>query len=272
MTRPLLHALARLADAHRQGTRLALLFDYDGTLVPIAGHPQLAVLENETRGRLERLARIPSVFIGVLSGRQLDDLREAVGLRNAIYVGTSGLELRIGNTTIRHPDAERGAQLAHAAAQSLRQTLTSHTGVWIEAKPLGLTVHYRGVSGADRIERLRADVAHAIEPLSEELRVLDGAMAIEITPDVGWTKGTALRMIVAQHAGHTGVLPLYAGDAANDADALATAAQLGGVAIGVGQLAPATAQYLLPNPLALSCCLDALLNMLTIEKAPQLTA
>ena len=44
-------------------------------------------------------------------------------------------------------------------------------------------------------------------------------MAIEIAPDVGWTKGTALRMIV-EHVGGAAVLPLYAGDDANDADAL----------------------------------------------------
>ena len=129
-------------------------------------------------------------------------------------------------------------------------------------------MHYRGVKGPDRIEQLRADVADAIEPLAKELRVLDAAMAIEITPDLGWTKGTALRMIVEQPVGHPGVLPLYAGDEANDADALSTAAQLGGVAIGVGQLAPATAQYFLPDPRALSCCLDALLTMLVDSERP----
>ena len=261
MTNRLTVALTRLVDAHRRGTRLALLFDYDGTLVPIADHPRLAVLEHETRSRLEQLARIPSVFVGVLSGRRIDNLREAVGIGNAIYVGTNGLELCVGNRTISHPDSRRGAELALAATERLREVVTSCKGAWIEEKPLGLTVHYRSVNGADRIEQLRAEVAHAIEPLSEELRVLDAAMAIEITPDLGWTKGTAIRLIVA-HVGHTGTLPLYAGDEANDADALTTAAQLGGVAIGVGQLAPDTAQHFLRNPLALSGCLDTLLGML----------
>jgi trehalose-phosphatase len=130
-----------------------------------------------------------------------------------------------------------------------------------------LTVHYRNVKQPDRIEKLRTDVARAIEPFSRELQLLDAAMAIEIAPDLGWTKGTALRMILA-HIGDRAVLPLYAGDEANDADALMTAAQLGGVAIGVGQVAPSTAHYRLADPLAFSRCVDSLLNMLVATSVP----
>jgi trehalose-phosphatase len=260
MTSGLRDALTRLVDAHREGARLALLFDYDGTLVPIAEHPRMALLGDETRSQLERLGRIPSVFVGVLSGRPIDNLREAVGIEGLFYVGTSGLELSLGERTIRHPDAEWGARLAFAAAEHVQHVLAGHAGAWIEQKPLGLTVHYRGVS-PDRIEQLRADVAAAIEPFAEDLRALDATMAIEITPDLGWTKATALRMIVA-HVNRGIVLPLYAGDEANDADALATAAELGGVAIGVGRLAPATAQFVLPDAVAFGTCVDALHEML----------
>ena len=67
-------ALALVRDAYRRGACLALLFDYDGTLVPIAEHPRLAVLTAETRRRLDRLARTPSAFVGVLSGRSIENL------------------------------------------------------------------------------------------------------------------------------------------------------------------------------------------------------
>jgi trehalose 6-phosphate phosphatase len=260
-------ALARLVDAHRRGAHLALLFDYDGTLVPIAEHPRMAFLADETRNLLERLGRIPSVSVGVLSGRSIDNLRQAVGIKGLLYVGTNGLELFFGETTIRHPDSGRGARLAIAATEHIRPVLTSYAGAWIEQKPLGLAVHYRSVKERDRIDKLRTDVARAIEPFSEELRVLDASMAIDIMPDLGWTKGSALRMIVA-YVGGNALVPLYAGDEANDADALTIAAQLGGVAIGVGPLAPATAQHLLPDPLALRCCLEALLKMLIATSVP----
>jgi trehalose-phosphatase len=81
-------ALARLVDAHKKGAPLALLFDYDGTLVPFAEHPGMALLGDLTRDQLERLSRVPSVFVGVLSGRSIDNLREAVGIKNLFYVGT----------------------------------------------------------------------------------------------------------------------------------------------------------------------------------------
>ncbi len=267
MTGLLRDAIAGLVDAHQRGSRLALVFDYDGTLVPIAGHPRLARLGDETRRQLERLVRMPSVSVGVLSGRAIENLRDVVGIRGLLYAGTNGLELSFGETTLRHPDSWRGRRLAIAAIEHVRPALRGHAGAWIEQKPLGLTVHYRNVKEPERIEKLRTDVFHAVEPLSERLRVLDGAMAIEIMPNLDWTKGSALRMLAA-HVGGNIVLPLYAGDDVNDADALTTAAQLGGVAIGIGQLAPRTAQYLLPDPRALSCCLDALLEMLLATTTP----
>ena len=74
-------AITRLVDAYRRGMRLALLFDYDGTLVPLAAHPRMAVFDRRARQRLEDLARLPFVYPGVLSGRSIDDLKHAVGIR-----------------------------------------------------------------------------------------------------------------------------------------------------------------------------------------------
>jgi len=133
----------------------------------------------------------------------------------------------------------------------------------MEQKPLGLTVHYRGVA-AERVEALRTRVARTLEPFSPGLRVVDGSMAIEITPELGWTKGSALEIIVDRIGANT-VLPLYAGDDANDADALGAAAVRGGVAIGIGPRAPLTAQYHLPDPHSLGHYLDALLRMLQAD-------
>lgn len=260
MRRDLRAALARLVDARRRGTSLALLFDYDGTLVPIVEHPSLAVLSTETRHRLEQLALTPSIFVGVLSGRAIDDLRDRVGLEGAYYVGTSGLELSFGSLAIAQPERAHAFSLVAAVVRPIRGAIAGYAGAWLEQKPLGLTVHFRGVAPS-RIEALRTDVADAIRPFCDTLRVVDAVMAIEIAPDLGWTKGTALRLIL-EHVGGTAVLPLYAGDDANDADALLAAADLGGVAIGIGPRAPSLAPYRLPNACSLGSVLDVLLDML----------
>ena len=53
---------------------LALLLDYDGTLSPIAKHPDLAILPPETKKVLERLANRPDVFISIISGRSVESV------------------------------------------------------------------------------------------------------------------------------------------------------------------------------------------------------
>lgn len=64
-----------------QTDKLALLLDYDGTLAPIAPHPDLAILPNETRCVLERLANTPDVFVAIVSGRNVNNVKEMVRRR-----------------------------------------------------------------------------------------------------------------------------------------------------------------------------------------------
>ena len=59
---------------------LALLLDYDGTLAPIAKHPDLAVIPAETKSVLERLANRPDVHISIISGRSVHNVKQMVGI------------------------------------------------------------------------------------------------------------------------------------------------------------------------------------------------
>lgn len=59
--------------------KLALLLDYDGTLAPIAPHPDLAILPPETRNVLERLSNMSDVYIAIISGRNVNNVKEMVG-------------------------------------------------------------------------------------------------------------------------------------------------------------------------------------------------
>ena len=79
---------------------LCLLLDYDGTLAPIASHPDLTVLPDETRAVLERLCRIPDVFMGIITGRSIPDIKQKVGITGITYAGNHGLD-------IVHPDGTK---------------------------------------------------------------------------------------------------------------------------------------------------------------------
>lgn len=252
--------LAWLQQARCPPRTLVLLLDYDGTLVPLADRPDLARLPPSVRMLLVRLAGRPGIRLGVISGRSLDELQRIVRVAGIDYAGTNGLELRLQGCEIHHPEARRAKGLLAEVKAHLDKGLSAYQGVWVEAKPFGLTLHYRQVP-LDQQARLRASAEMLLQPWAGGLRVDPGPMALEIVPDLGWTKGTAVRMMIDQ-AGLDRPAVCYAGDHANDAAAFDTVAALGGISIGIGQDAPPSAQFRLPEPAALHALLADLLAQL----------
>lgn len=80
--------------------KLALLLDYDGTLAPIAPHPDLATMPQETKNVLQRLSNHSDVFVAIISGRSVDNVKQMVGIDGITYAGNHGLE-------ILHPDGSK---------------------------------------------------------------------------------------------------------------------------------------------------------------------
>lgn len=80
--------------------KLALLLDYDGTLAPIAPHPDLATLPPETKNVLQRLSNHSDVYVAVISGRNVENVKKMVGIEDITYAGNHGLE-------ILHPDGSK---------------------------------------------------------------------------------------------------------------------------------------------------------------------
>ena len=251
--------LASLLEAYQKGANVVLLFDYDGTLVPIRAHPCLAKLPLETRRLLERLAGQPRLSLGILSGRAIDDLIQIVGLPNLYYCGTSGLEINLRGRRIGPSHPEGLQVLIERLARTLQPVAAAVPGAWVEKKPFGLTVHYRGIA-ADQVPAFKENVERALQPFAGQLRVLPGPRAVEVTPDLDWTKGAAVRRIV-QDVGQDAI-PLYAGDGANDDDALAAVQALGGIALAIGPEALASARHRLADPASLACFLQCFLEKL----------
>src|SRR4030095_3450309 len=139
----------------------------------------------------------------------------------------------------------------------------------VEHKRLGLTVHYRQVE-ADRIEAPRRRVIQSAAAFSGALQGLDGPQAMEMVPNLGGTKSSALFKIIEtiQRGCEGAVIPFCAGDAGNDADVLRATDALGGIAFGSGERAPATARHRLLSPAELDACLDALLERLAATSSP----
>src|SRR5215470_11237691 len=133
--------LGRLTD----GAPLLLLTDYDGTLAPLGPDPAAAWLPDTTRDALGALARAPRVRVGVVSGRDLDDLRARVGMTDAIYAGCYGLAIEGPGMRFVHPEAQAQQETLAAVGRELHARATEVPGMKVEAKQFGVAVHYRHV-------------------------------------------------------------------------------------------------------------------------------
>ena len=92
--------LKKYIEKNQQWKRLCLLLDYDGTLAPVASHPDLTILPDETKAVLERLSKLPDVFMGIITGRSIPDIKQKVGIPGITYAGNHGLD-------IVHPDGTK---------------------------------------------------------------------------------------------------------------------------------------------------------------------
>lgn len=209
-------ALQALADGLAD-RRPAVFFDFDGTLSGIVDDPDAARPVAGATEALEKLAaRCP---VAVLSGRDLADVAERVGVPGIWYAGSHGFELTAPDGTHHQNDAAAAAipVLEQAAAQ-LRDQLGGIPGVVVEHKRFGVAVHYRNAE-RDRVGEVLAAVRAAGR--RDALRVTTGREVIELRPDLDWDKGKTLRWVIdhLRQAGSGSLTPVYLGDDITDEDA-----------------------------------------------------
>jgi len=201
-----------LADWLADGGHVLLLTDYDGTLTSIVPSPDEAWLPGAVRDDLQVLARTPRMRVGIVSGRDLVDLRERVVVPEAVYAGCHGLEIEGPGMSFRHPVAL--AQQETLIAIGLELTLLAPTvpGLHVELKRFGVAVHYRHVA-VDQVPRVEREVANANQQRGSRFKISHGTKVIEVQPRVGWTKGDCVRWIrdAVRHASPP-PLTVYMGD------------------------------------------------------------
>ena len=229
------------------GRQPFVCLDFDGTLSEIVSDPDAAILVDGAAKALENLAA--QCPVAILSGRDLADIRDRVGLPGIWYAGSHGFELIGPDGSHHHNDAAASAvPVLESAAAELREELAQIPGVRVEHKRYAVAVHYRNVAP----ERVGEIVASAHRHGQRHgLRVTGGRKVIELRPDIDWDKGTALAWIRDQIHQTGRVLPIYVGDDLTDEDAF-DAIRFNGVGVVVrhdedgGR--PTAAQFTLNNP------------------------
>jgi len=227
-----------------------LLFDYDGTLTPIVKRPESAHLSPQTRDCLQELASNPSLTLGIISGRALNDLRSKVDIANALYVGNHGLEIEGHNISFVSPQAIQAMPLLHSLGQDISLALAGIEGVWIEDKRLTLSLHYRLVPEAQcsRLNEIFNEITK--ESLAyDRIRVTSNKKTYDIRPPVNWDKGKAIEFINKRLFPNDKVFMLFAGDDKTDYDAFNVVNTAQGISVFVGNTnIESPACYFLQSP------------------------
>ena len=184
--------------------------------------------------------------VAVLSGRDLDDIRQRVDIEGIVYAGSHGFDIA-GPRGLRKQVATEFLPIMDAAEKELKEKLAGIHGILLERKRFSVAAHYRQANenGVNKVTRaLNEAVAR-----HGELRTIAGKKVFELQPNIDWNKGRAVFWLLETLGlEQPEVLPLYVGDDVTDEDAFRALRQRG-VGIVVSELPrPTAARYALKSP------------------------
>ncbi|MGB7986604.1 MAG: trehalose-phosphatase [Terracidiphilus sp.] len=237
LSKTVLPVVTRLAQE-----RTLCAFDFDGTLSPIAEHPDQAGMRDRTRSLLNSLASLYPCII--VSGRARADVLEKLGdVKVDRVIGNHGAETEATQTFRQRMDQWKAA---------LEVEVGFIPGVWVEDKGLSLAIHYRQASS--KMEA-RKRIAAATQRL-ESARVYGGKQVVNVVQEGLPNKGDALAD-ERDRLGCGGVM--YVGDDENDEDAFAMEGNI--VAVRIRRSLHSRAGYFLRSQVEVDELLDLLVQM-----------
>lgn len=232
--------------ARLDGRRLLVCLDYDGTLTPIVADHTKALLGEDMRAAVDRLAR--RCPVAIVSGRDLAMLRRLLPLDHVIFAGSHGFEIAAADGSFG--PIERGAEFLpalDAAEEALRAALAGLPGHSVERKRFSIAVHYRQVAPGDE-PALRAVVDEVLRAHPRLKRGL-GKKVFELQPDLPWNKGEAV-LWIAERLGFAApdAVTVYLGDDITDEHAFRALAGRGlGIVVRSADARPTAADYALAD-------------------------
>ena len=180
-----------MLSAYRRSHRRLLLLDYDGTLVPFAPRPELAVPGAGVIELLRDLSSIPGNDVVVISGRTRQPLQQWFGALDVTLVAEHGAWLRRrGNGRWMLLGSMR-TRWKPVVTPVLEGFVDRVPGSHIEEKEFSLAWHYRNADPAKAAPQVR-ELLKALEDISARagIDVIRGHKVVEVK-DPGISKGRA---------------------------------------------------------------------------------
>lgn len=235
--------------------QVIIFLDYDGTLTPIVARPEWAQLSQEMRNAVQRLSE--KYRVAIVSGRDLQDIRNLVAIDGLLYAGSHGFDISGPDGDL---ELQQGADYLPAleqAEKTLANALVKIPGIQIERKKFAIAVHFRraDIKDVTSVEK----IVDAIVAKHPGLRKTGGKMIFELRPDIDWDKGKALQWILRQ-LGRAGdkVCPIYIGDDLTDEDAFCVLRDHGIAILVSSEERPTAAGYVLKDPQEVGLFLERL--------------
>jgi trehalose 6-phosphate synthase/phosphatase len=190
--------LAVIGNNFKRAERRHLFLDYDGTLVPYARHPRLAIPNKDLIRLLSTLSSDRRTEATIISGRDSLTLDEWFHDLPINLVAEHGASVRLRDGLWRHE-----TEIDQSWKPRIRPTLELFTqrspGSLIEEKNHTLAWHYRNVDselGFVRSRELLDNLHHLLR--NTPLHIIDGSKVIEIRMS-GVDKGTVARKLLEEH-------------------------------------------------------------------------
>jgi trehalose-phosphatase len=224
----------RIRSHLKNGGRIWLFLDYDGTLADFAATPDIVTPDQGLIDLLKRLIQQSSVRLTIISGRRLDHIRALVPISGIWLAGTYGIELMT-------PSGERLERLDYSSIRPVldkikpawRTILGEAAGFFLEDKGWTLAIHARFAeqAQADHIMTVASRAAKEIIKGSD-FRLLGGHRFLEVSPKLA-DKGQAVSYLLKIDPWQD-AMPVYIGDDDKDVRAFPVVQAHGGLALLVG--------------------------------------
>ena len=207
--------------------RIALLLDFDGTLVDIAPTPDLVVVPDALRESLTALRHRLGDALAIVTGRPLEQIDHFLpGVPYAVAAEHGAVLRRTPDsapTQVQLPPIPPDWLVAADAAAA------AHEGVRVERKKTGFVLHYRAAPDAG--PALHTLLTGLIGSDTDRYHVLPAKMAWEIRAH-GADKGSAVEALM-QAAPFAGRTPVFIGDDVTDQHGIDAAIRAGGTGLMV---------------------------------------
>jgi trehalose 6-phosphate synthase/phosphatase len=246
----------------RTASSLALLLDYDGTLMPIANTPDEARPDRAVLELLDGLTDRPNTTVLLVSGRARDTLDAWFGAlpielwaEHGVWYKPAGSDLWAATV------GDIGGEWFKTAHRIMDDFAAITPGAFVEVKTSAVAWHHRLAArgfGRAQARELRLALSRALAEVPAD--IIEGKRVVEVRPRAA-SKAAVVQQLLARPTPPTAIVAF--GDDRTDEELFAALPRTA-ISVHVGG-GPSLAEYRLRDPVAVRAFLGALLTEETVD-------